>query len=136
MAERRPNRVLGPEHEQFWSYCAEGELRFQRCGTCQHVSWPPVKACERCGSTALRWERVSGKGRIISWCTFFQQYYPGVLPTPWDTILVELDEGPLFVSNPHGFTNEEVFPNFPVTVSFIECEDDAGQFSLPVFERA
>jgi len=132
---RRPNRVHGRGHDQFWSYCAAGELRLQRCESCQHLSWPPVDLCERCGQGPLIWERLSGRGRVVSWCTFERRYY-AELDVPWDTILVELDEGPLFISNPSGFANDTVTPGMPVRVAFLDCEDEGGVFRLPVFERA
>ena len=51
---------------------------------------------------------MSGRGTIASWCTFERDYYYGLLPIPWDTILVELEEGPLFISNPQGFTWRDI----------------------------
>lgn len=135
MVQRRPNRVTGPGHDDFWTYCNHGELRIQRCQECRHLSWPPVDACERCGSAQLVWDRLSGHGRVVSWCTFERRYYRE-LDVPWDTILVELDEGPLFISNPSGFTNRDVEQGLRVRVAFVDCEDDAGRFRLPVFEQA
>ena len=70
----------------------------------------------------------------MSWCTFHQPYYPN-LPLPWDTILVELDEGPFFISNPLDFDNASAVLGMPVQVAFLDCEDEAGPFQLPVFER-
>ena len=107
MAERRPNRTLGPGHDDFWAWCEAGELRLQRCGRCAQLTWPVAEACEHCDSTALSWEKMSGRGRIVSWATFVQDYYAGLLTTPYDTILVELEEGVLFTSNPLGFTGRE-----------------------------
>ncbi len=134
MPERRPNRVRGPGHDEFWSYCAVGELRLQRCDTCGHLSWPPTEACERCGQRRLSWERLSGRGQIVSWCRFERSYYPE-LEVPWDTILVKLDEGPLFISNPSGFDNDGVTHGMTVHLAFLDCVDDAGTFRLPVFEK-
>lgn len=135
MGERRPNRVSGRAHDEFWSYASRGELRIQRCDVCQHLSWPPVDACERCDRTQLTWQLLSGVGRVVSWCTFERRYY-AELDVPWDTILVQLDEGPLFIANPSGFTNDDVAQGMRVRVTFLDCDDVAGGFSLPVFERA
>ena len=79
-------------------------------------------------------EHLSGLGTIVSWCTFYKQYYPDVA-VPYDTIVVELEEGPLFISNPQGFTNEQVTYGTAVAVAFIDVEDEGGPFLLPVFER-
>ena len=137
MPERRPDRTLGPSHDEFWQYCAAGELRIQRCDSCGHLNWPPVDgACEKCGHDGLTWERLSGRGRLVSWCTFDQSYYGDTMAVPYDAILVELDEGALFISNPKGFDRTEIEADMPVTVAFLECEDQTGEFRLPVFERA
>jgi uncharacterized OB-fold protein len=135
MAERRPDRVRGPEHDRFWQHCADGELRIQRCDSCGEFSWPPVQACEMCESPALTWQLLSGRGEVVSWCTFERRYY-AELPVPWDTILVRLEEGVLFMSNPHGFGGADIAPDLAVSVRFLDCEDDAGPFRLPVFERS
>ncbi len=135
MPERRPDRALGPGHNDFWQWCAASELRLQRCATCGELSWPVVATCEFCGSTDLAWEHMSGRGRVIAWTTFERDYYAGTLPIPWDTILVELAEGPLFLSNPKGFSWPDITIGMPVQVAFVDCEDSAGPFRLPVFER-
>ncbi|HEY0958191.1 MAG TPA: OB-fold domain-containing protein [Novosphingobium sp.] len=135
MPEKRPDRTLGPGHDEFWAYCGKGELRLQCCDACGHVSWPVVSACEQCGGAAFSWRRMSGRGRVASWCSFERDYYGGVLPLPWDTILVELEEGPLFISNPQGFAVDDITPQMQVAVDFLDCEDAAGPFRLPVFRR-
>jgi len=78
---------------------------------------------------------MSGNGRVVSWCTF-QRPYHRELRVPWTTILVELSEGPLFISNPVDFEYDDVSFGMPVRATFVDCEDDAGAFRLPVFERA
>jgi len=133
MAEARPPRTVGGPHDEFWNYCGQGELRIQCCDKGHH-SWPPLEECEVCGSTDLEWQLMSGKGKVVSWCTFERPYYGDMLPVPWDTIMVELDEGPLFISNPKGYENAEAAQGASVKVAFIDCEDDNGTYRLPVFE--
>lgn len=133
--ELRPNRTLGAGHDTFWSWCGKDELRLQRCTHCNELSWPIVAACEFCGAADLIWDRMSGRGKIVSWCTLERDYYGGVLPIPWETILVELDEGPLFISNPLGFTSLDIKLNMKVELTFIDCHDAVSNFKLPVFVR-
>jgi uncharacterized OB-fold protein len=136
MAQTRPNRTLGPSHDDFWAGCAEGELRIQRCASCDKHSWPAVAECEHCGSNDLAFEAMSGKGKVVSWCSFVQDYYRGMMPVPYDTIMVELAEGPIFMSNPADFSYEDIAFNMPVEVTFIDAEDSVGAFKLPVFRKA
>lgn len=136
MPETRPDRTLGPGHDEFWDWCAKRELRLPRCRTCRALIWPIAATCEACGSDSFEFVALSGAGTLVSWCTFDQDYYRGMLPLPWETILVELAEGPLFISNPEGFTLDEARIDMPVHLGFRECEDSAGRFLLPVFHRA
>jgi len=80
--------------------------------------------------------RDTGRGQLASWCTFEYDYYKGALPIPYDTILVELAEGPMFVSNPKGFTHRDLKIGMPLKLAFLDCEDAGGPFRLPVFEAA
>jgi uncharacterized OB-fold protein len=134
--QTRPDRTLGAGHDEFWRWTAAGELRLQRCSQCGEIAWPVVSACEVCQSSELHWEKMSGRGKLVSWCTFERDYYHGLLPMPWDTILVELEEGALFISNPQGFSWPEMAVGMPVDLTFLPCQDKAGEFSLPVFRKA
>ena len=136
MSQTRPNRTLGPGHDDFWAGCAQGQLRIQRCKACGELAWPVVDACDHCGGTDLAFEAMSGKGKIVSWCSFVQDYYRGVMPVPYDTIMVELAEGPIFMSNPDGFACDDSAFEMPVEATFIDAEDAAGAFKLPVFRKA
>lgn len=135
MAERRPDRTLGPGHDTFWDWTAKGELHLQQCASCGEIAWPVVKACECCGSAELEWKPMSGRGKLVSWCTFERDYNRGMLAIPWDTVLVELEEGALFIANPEGFAWPEMTVGMPVQVAFVAAEDGAGEFALPVFHK-
>ena len=136
MTQKRPDRVTGPGHDSFWDYAAKGELRLQRCTACNHVLGPVMRACDHCGGSEFSWDRMSGRGSVVSWCSFVQDYYKGLIPVPYTTILVELEEGAFFVSNPEGFGEDGIKAGMAVEVRFIDAEDAAGAFRLPVFARA
>ena len=136
MSEKRADRTRGSGHDTFWAYCAAGELRIQKCTDCGGMTWPVAPTCEHCDSAALTWERMSGNGKVLSWCQFHQDYYRGAPPVPYDCILVDLAERVPFISNPKGFGYDDIEPGMAVQLAFIDCEDSAGPFKLPVFERA
>jgi uncharacterized protein len=135
MTQRRPDRILGGLHDDFWARCDAGMLCLQSCASCGHLAWPVAEECPRCAGRSLDWRELCGRGTLASWCSFERRYYGELLPCPWDTILVQLAEGPLFVSNPSGFSNVEASLGMPLRLVFLDCEDAAGRFRLPAFER-
>ena len=134
MAERQPDRTLGPYHDTFWEFCNQGEFRLQRCASCGRHEWPPKPLCPGCLGEDHAWVRVSGTGTILTFCTLEQLYF-SECPPPWRTIMVELDEGPLFISNPLGIPPDEIKRGTRVRVAFIDAEDAFGAFKLPVFQK-
>lgn len=78
---------------------------------------------------------MKGRGAVRSWCAFERRYYDEC-PPPWDVLYVELDEGPMFITNPAGgLSADELEEGMRVTLTFLEAEDSNGAFLLPVFER-
>lgn len=45
----------------------EGRLVAQRCGNCNTVIYYPRCRCPRCFSAELRWDELSGQGRVVAW---------------------------------------------------------------------
>ena len=135
MTLMRPPRTLGPGHDDFWAGCAGDELRLPRCTACHTLQWPIAAQCDRCGSSDFQWERLSGRAMLVSWCRFHQDYYKGLIAVPYDTILVRLEEGPLFISNPQRLDPAAMRPDLPLKVTFVDAEDHAGRFRLPVFTQ-
>ena len=78
--------------------------------------------------------RASGRGSLHSY-VISHLPAPGFEP-PYTIAVVKLDEGPIFLSNPKGFGYDDIESGMPVKLTFIDCEDQAGEFKLPVFERA
>ena len=137
MAEKRPRRTLGPNHDTFWEYCNQGDFRLQKCDTCGKLQWPPTPMCNECLSDRFTWTPLSGRATINTYCVFERPYYPEC-PPPWEAMLVELEEGPLFMTNPQGFSvlEPDIKRGTPVKLAFIDVEDQTGPFKLPVFGRA
>jgi len=55
------------EHGTFWRYCAQGELRFQRCAGCGAYRHPPAPLCPRCRSAQVHWELASDDAELFSY---------------------------------------------------------------------
>lgn len=94
-----PVPEISPEAAPFWEGTARGELRLQRCLSCDVVVWYPRGICPSCSSGELEWFTASGHGRIYSFSInrrgdgAFREASPFVLA------YVELDEGPRVLTN-------------------------------------
>jgi uncharacterized OB-fold protein len=118
----------------FYRFCKQHELRFQRCtecGTWRHI---PRDMCAKCGSFKWEWERSSGKGRLFSWTTATQPMMPQFADyVPYSPVIVELDEGVRMVTWLTGVKPDELKLDMPVEVAF---DDVTPDISLPKFRRA
>jgi len=124
-AEPRPT----PETEPYWEGCAAGELRLQRCTTCDAHYFPPRPFCPTCLSGDVVWEAVSGRGTLHTY-VINHRAAPG-FEAPYAIAVVQLDEGPRMMSNIVGVdpTPEALVLDMALQVSF----ETRGEIQLPVF---
>ncbi|MFM9887872.1 MAG: Zn-ribbon domain-containing OB-fold protein [Burkholderiales bacterium] len=84
---------LDGENRAYFHYCAQGELRLQRCKACALVRYPPGPACPWCSGNAFDWVPMSGRGTVYSYTEVrhaVQQAFRAHVP--YLALLVELDE--------------------------------------------
>ena len=132
MATVRPIRSMDPYAEQFWAHTLNKELRFQKCTDCGKFRWPPGPTCDQCLSDVFEWATVTGKGKVLSWTTFRRSYFKEY-PAPHTVIVLELDEGPLFVSYPVDVDVANLREGMVLSVRWTDGEDKYGAYNLPVF---
>jgi acyl carrier protein len=48
----------------YYDALEEGKILGRKCPKCGAVEWPPVYACNACGSTETEWYEMTGKGTI------------------------------------------------------------------------
>lgn len=135
MSESRPKPIpLSDEITvAFWEAARHRQLVVQRCTTCGYYNHPPRITCDACLSQALRFDPVSGRGRIHSFTLMHQRDVPGFeSEAPFINIVVELDEQPmlLMVSNLPVSARERVSIGAPVEVDF---EDRGNDVIVPQF---
>jgi uncharacterized protein len=95
MPKPEPTEVSRP----YWDALREGHLVFQRCD-CGHVWLPARRLCPACLKPSVRWERASGRGRLVSWVVYHTAYHPAFASRlPYNVALVELEEGPRLLTN-------------------------------------
>ncbi len=115
----KPKPVLDGTTAEFYRFCQQGELRFQRCSACGTWRHPPRVLCAHCGSPRWTWERSSGRGRVFTWTVVHQAMHPAFAPeVPYAVLVVETEEGVRVVSNLRGAAPDVLELDVPVEVAF------------------
>ena len=65
-------------HHTFWAYCAQGELRFQRCADCHAFRHPPSPLCSGCHSSHSLWELASDDAELFSYTVVHHAAHPAL----------------------------------------------------------
>lgn len=127
---------MSEDSAPFWEGCARRELVLPFCTACSEFFFYPRVLCPGCGSRAIVWRPVSGRGRLHAFCIHHHSPLPAYREkVPFVTALVELDEGPRMMSLLVGVEPdpEAIRCEMPLRVDFTDGED--GRL-LPVFVPA
>jgi uncharacterized OB-fold protein len=138
MNESKPYKLPLPKARgratEFYAFCKNHELRFQRCSDCGRWRHIPRDMCAKCGS--FKWESAqsSGKGKLFSWTTATQPMMPQFAESvPYSPVVVEVEEGVRLVTWLTGIKPEELELEMPLQVAF---DDVTSEVTLPKFKRA
>ncbi len=132
MAYQKPLPQPNADDKFFWDGCKEHKLLFQKCLNCGLLRWPPSIICPNCHSNDTEVVEGTGKGKIYTYAVYHQAYHPGFeSEVPYITAVIELEDGPHFLSNIIGCEPDEVECDMPVEVAW---EDITREFSLPKFK--
>ena len=100
---KKPLPEVDPLTKPYWDNALKHKLSVQYCTECGHQHFPASPVCPSCLSDLQDWKIVSGKATLISWVKFHRAYWDGYrMELPYDVCLVQIDEGPLLLSNFHG----------------------------------
>jgi uncharacterized OB-fold protein len=133
IAYAKPLPALAGLTEEFYDFCRQRELRFQRCNRCDAWRHVPRDMCAECGSFEWRWERSSGRGRIFTWTLVARAMHPAFASdVPYAAVVIEMDEGVRIASNVIDCPVDELEIDTPVEVVFEDVTDDV---TLAKFRR-
>ena len=119
--------VLGrlPARTSYWCSAAVIAARLR---------YPASIVCPECLSRDAEWTAVSGRGKVFSFVVFHRAYHPAWEgKVPYNVALIELDEGPIMLSNVVDVDNAKLAVGQPVRVAFEKLDDD---LAIPVFKPA
>jgi uncharacterized protein len=88
-----------PEDRRQQELWRGGAFYMQKCDVCAAFVHPPAPLCPVCLSFDLEWTRAPTGGAVLASTTFHRAYFHEMSP-PYSCLCVELDAGPLFITNP------------------------------------
>lgn len=103
--EGKPVPAPTPETQPFWDGTKAGELRLQRCRSCERAYFYPRPFCPHCLSQDVEWFAASGRAKLH---TYVINHRPGPgfeADAPYAIAVVELAEGPRMMTNIVGVEN-------------------------------
>ena len=83
----------------------QGEIRLQKCLSCERTLFFPRMACPHCHGTELDWQRVSGQGEVYTTTTVRRKPERG---GDYNVCMVELAEGARMMSRVTGMVPDRV----------------------------
>ena len=131
---KKPLPALEGFTEQFYAFCKQGELRFQRCKSCEAWRHVPREMCAECGSMQWDWQASSGRGKLFTWTVAERPLHPAFADdAPYAPAVVELEEGVRLVTEIVDCRPHELEIDAAVEVVFDEVTAD---ITLPKFRRS
>ncbi len=121
---KRPFLPSTPATDPYWSFLQQGELRVQRCRSCNQLVFYPREICPYCSGHEFSWEKLSGRGKIYSFTVVRRPFLPEFdAMAPYIYAIVELEEGIKLASNIINCPVDEVFIGMAVQATFQEQEE-------------
>lgn len=109
--------VLQGTAKEFYAFCKQHELRFQRCAKCKTWRHPPRPLCNNCHSFETEWAPVKGTGKLYCWTIAMAPIGRAwVSYMPYAAAVVELDEGVRMATWMTGIEHEKLKVGMPVKI--------------------
>ncbi|HTK62604.1 MAG TPA: OB-fold domain-containing protein [Pseudonocardia sp.] len=130
-APGKPLPRITPLDAPHWEATTRGVLLVQRCADCARWQWPAATRCPGCGADALVWEPASGRGTVHTYTVVHAAGHPAFADeVPYNVTVVQLDEGPLMLTNVVGLANADLAVDLAVEVTF---EPVNAEMAIPRF---
>ena len=127
----RPLPEINTTLKPFWDGAKKHELMAYKCQNCG-THYFPVTHCMVCNSPKMEWVKVSGKGKIYTFIVYDTAFNPHWEKyVPYNVAWIELDGGPIMMSNIIDCPNEEIYIDMPVQAAFRDVTDE---ITLPMFK--
>lgn len=116
----------------FWEGLKSNQFRLYKCQDCNTFYYPEQK-CLNCKEPNMEWVPTSGRGKIYTFIIMHQLYNPAFQKElPYNVSIIELDEGPMIMSNISDSDNEDIEIGKKVEVVFDQVNEDLTTHSFKI----
>ncbi len=98
MTEKAKEPFGDPTTVPYWEAAKRHQLVLQHCDDCGHFQFYPRPFCLKCESRSVSWKEAAGTGTVYSLSEVHMAPTPDI-EAPYIIAMVELDEGPKFMTN-------------------------------------
>jgi uncharacterized protein len=127
----KPLPQVDEVNRQFWEATRHRELHLQHCGDCGQVWYPAGTNCPKCLSTNFEWSAMSGRGTVWSFIVYHHCWHRGFeKDMPYNVAMIQLEEGPIVISNIVDVQNDSIKVGMPVKVVFEPATEQVTLFKF------
>ena len=130
---RKPLPEIDGDNENFWEGAKDHRFLLYQCQNCKAYYYPAIQ-CTFCLELTppMHWVAASGRGRLFTWIVMHREYHEGFAEdAPYNVALVELEEGPYYLTNIVDCPSSDLQQDMEVVVTF---DDVTEEITLPKFK--
>ena len=127
----KPLPFIHDETRTYWEKLKAHQLWLPKCEDCNRLIFYPRSFCPHCFSENTRWVQLSGRGTVYSFTISHRAGDKSFAEdTPYNIVLVDLDEGVRLMSNLVECRDEDIRIGMEVEIAF---DDVTPEVTLPKF---
>lgn len=126
--KNEPKSRATPDTRPYWDALEQRKLLLHRCRDCGKAHHYPRAHCPFCFGGNLAWEEASGRGSVYSYSVMHRADPPYVMA------YIELEEGPVIMSNLVDTPFDKIKIGAAVTVDFISSP--GSDLTIAVFKQS
>jgi uncharacterized OB-fold protein len=123
--------TIEEENRPFWEAAKEERFLIARCQDCGRSHHYPRPFCPYCWSERVEWEQASGRATLYTYSTVYvNDMAPFAEQLPYVAAVVDLEEGPRFMTTIVDVEPSELRIGQPLEVAYRQIDED---LTVPVF---
>lgn len=108
--------------ESFYAFLDQKQLMAAQCANCSTLILPPKPMCTKCMSTNLKWVKLEGTGKLVSYTVIHVAPEQFQSMAPYSVGIVEFEDGLRLPGMICGASQETLKVGMPLKIEFSKIE--------------